>query len=164
VAPAALVAATAYVTLHKMLEADRLRRKTELLLHTQSDVLKLRLQGIEQLVLFMERLSPIELVLRTARSAATSAELQRLLLDTIRQEAEKYLPCQIYVGFDTWQLITGARNAVVSLVNQSAAALPPDETALCLSRKILDSVKELPALPTAEAIDALRQETQHLFA
>ncbi len=164
VAPAALVLASAYMILRRMLEADQHRRQAEIRIHTRQETLKIRLHAIEQLVALMEHLSPPELILRTARSANTAAELQMLLLDIIRKETDEYLAYQIYVSIDTWQLVVGARNTITSLVNQSAAELQPNEPAINLSKKIIENTKDLPNLPTADAIAALRHEAQHLFA
>jgi hypothetical protein len=163
-APAALVAASSYMILRRMLEADLRRKQAEVLFHRRSEILKVRFTAMERLVVLMESLSPAELVLRTTRHAATAGELHRLLLDAVRSEMAQYLSCQLYVSMDTWQLITGARNSVVSLINQSAADVQPDEPAMHLSKKILTDLQQLPAVPTVDAIAALREETQHLFA
>jgi hypothetical protein len=127
-------------------------------------MLKIRLSAMERLVALMERLSPAELLLRTTRQVATAGELHLLLLDVLRTEMEPCLPCQLYVSVDAWQLVVGARNSVISLINQSSAEVRSDEPAMHLSKKILTGLQSLPAVPTADAIAALREETQHLFA
>ena len=163
-APAALVVASSYMLIRRMLEADLRRKQAEVFLLRRSETLKIRLSAIERLVMLMERLSPAELLLRTTRQADTAGELHLLLLDAIRNETEQYLPCQLYVSVDTWQLVTGARNSVISLFNRSAADVRPNEPAIHLSKKILTDLQTLPAVPTTDAIAALREETQHLFA
>lgn len=163
-APAALVVASSYMLIRRMLEADLRRKQAEVFLLRRSETLKIRLSAIERLVMLMERLSPAELLLRTTRQADTAGELHLLLLDAIRNETEQYLPCQLYVSVDTWQLVTGARNSVISLINRSAADVRPNEPAIHLSKKILTDLQTLPAVPTTDAIAALREETQHLFA
>ncbi|MDR1406409.1 MAG: hypothetical protein LBI89_04315 [Prevotellaceae bacterium] len=163
-APAALVMASSYMLIRRMLDADLRRRQAEVLIHARSETLKIRLTAIERLAALMERLSPTELLLRTARCAATAEELQLLLLDTIRSETEQYLPCQLYVSMDTWQLIMGARNTVTALINRSATGVRPDEPAIHLSKQILTDLQSLPAEPAVDAIAALRKEAQLLFA
>jgi hypothetical protein len=163
-APAALVMASSYLLIRRMLDADLRRKQAEVLLLRRGETLKIRFSAMEQLAVLMERLSPAELLLRTTRHAATAGELHLLLLDTIRNEMEQYLPYQLYVSVDTWLLVVGARNSVISLINQSATDVPPDAPAIHLSKKILTDLQTLPAVPTVDAIAALRKETQDLFA
>ncbi|MDR3132891.1 MAG: hypothetical protein LBU42_02575 [Prevotellaceae bacterium] len=163
-APATLVMASSYLLIRRMLEADLRRKKAEILFLRRGETLKIRFTAMERLVVLMERLSPAELLLRTTRQAATAGELQLLLLDAVRNEMERYQPYQLYVNVDTWQQVAAARNAIVALINQSAAEVRPDEPAIHLSKKILADLQALTALPTADAIAALREEAQHLFA
>ncbi|MDR2802316.1 MAG: hypothetical protein LBB31_03770 [Prevotellaceae bacterium] len=163
-APAALVLASSYMLIRRMLDADLRRKQAEVLLLRRGETLKVRFAAMEQLVVLMEHLSPAELLLRTTRHAATAGELQMLLLDTVRNEMEQYLPYQLYVNVDTWQLVVAARNSIISLINQSAADVRPDEPAIHLSKKILTDLQTLPAVPTVDAIAALREEAKHLFA
>ncbi|MDR3351035.1 MAG: hypothetical protein LBN98_05275 [Prevotellaceae bacterium] len=163
-APAALVMASSYMLLRRMLEADLRRKQAEVLLLRRGETLKIRLTAMEQLVALMERLSPQELLLRATRHAATAGELQLLLLDTLRSEMEQRLPCQLYVSVDTWQMVVAARNAIAALINRSAADVRPEEPAMHLSRKILTDMQALPPLPAVDAIAALREEAKLLFA
>ncbi|MDR2358416.1 MAG: hypothetical protein LBD87_01270 [Prevotellaceae bacterium] len=163
-APAALVLASSYLLLRRMLDADLRRKQAEVLLLRRGETLKIRFSAMEQLVVLMERLSPAELLLRTTRHAATAEALQLLLLDTVRNEMGQYLPFQLYVNVDTWEMIVAARNSVISLINRSAAEVRPSEPAIHLSNKILSNLQALPAVPTVDAITALRKEAQLLFA
>lgn len=163
-APAALVLASSYMLLRRMLDADLRRKHAEVLLLQRGETLKIRFAAMEQLVVLMEHLSPAELLLRTTRHAATAEALQLLLLDTVRNEMEQYLPYQLYVNVDTWHMVVAARNSVVSLINRSAAEVRPDEPSIHLSKKILTDLQTLPAVPTVDAIAALRKEAQLLFA
>jgi len=162
-APSALVLVASYMVLRRMLDADQRRRQVELRVHSHGETLKIRLQAIEQLVVLMEQLSPTDLVLRTTRHATTVMELQSLMLETVRKEMVNYLQYQLYVGLDTWQLVVSTRNNLHTLINQSAAELPPDASAIQLSKKIIDAIQQEPEMPNAEALEALRKEAQRLF-
>jgi hypothetical protein len=163
IAPAALVVASNYIILQRMIEADHHRRAIELRIHTRNETVKIRLHAIEQLMVLMERFSPAEFVLRYARNASIAADLQAVLLEAMRKEMENYLPFQLYVNIDTWQLVAGARNSLVSLINRATAALAPNEPAITLAKKIIEFAQaEQDSLP-ADAIEALRKEANLLF-
>jgi len=163
-APASLMLGAVYLVLRRMLEADQHRRKAEILIGAKQETIRIRLHAIEQLTVFMEQLSPMELVTRTTRSAARAADLQLLLLDVVRNEMAQYMRYQLYVSMDTWKLIVNAHTTTNMLINQAAAAVRPEEPAINLSKNLIESLKDLDALPTAIAIEALRKEAQCLFA
>lgn len=164
IAPAAMVVASNYFILRRMIESDNHRRAVELRVHTHHDTLKIRLHAVEQLVVLMDHFMPAEFVLRHARGVSTTADLQATLLDAARKEMEQHLSLQLYVSVDTWQLVEGARNALASLINRAAAALPPDGPSLNLAKKIVELAQaEEDSLPS-DAISALRKETLRWFA
>ncbi len=123
----------------------------------------LRLQAYERLILLMERINPQELVMRYVSHAGTVADLQLLLLSAVRSEMEHNFSQQLYVSNEAWTQVTAARHAVNTLINQAAAALPPEEPAITLSRKIIELSTTLNPLPTASAIKILKAEARSIF-
>ncbi len=139
------------------------KKKTAKETPRNSDVITLRLQAYERLVLLMERLNPQELVMRYVAQAATVSDLQLLLLSTIRSETEYNYSQQLYVSNEAWSQIMAARNSVTSLVIQAATALQPEEPATALSRKIIELSSNLNPSPTHTAIKVLKQEIRAIL-
>jgi hypothetical protein len=163
IAPAALVVASNYIILRRMIEADQRRRAIELRIHTRNETIKIRLHAIEQLMVLMEHFAPAEFVLRHARSTSTVSDLQVVLLDVVRKEMENYLSFQLYVNIDTWQLVAGARNSLVSLINRAAATVAPNEQAINLAKKIIELAQAEQESFTSDAIEALRKEAKLIY-
>ncbi|MDR3235321.1 MAG: hypothetical protein LBT48_01140 [Prevotellaceae bacterium] len=120
----------------------------------------LRLQACERLILLMERINPTELALRYAGSTGTVTELQLVLLNVVRTEAEHNYSQQLYVSSHAWEQVVAARHAVMNLINQSAAALKPDDPAMLLSKQMVDNAATLTPLPTFAAIQILKVEAR----
>src|SRR5687767_12257881 len=82
--PAVLVVGAMFLVIKKFLDRDRQLKIMEIKRSMQKEALPLKLQAIERMVLFMERISPDNLLPRTHRSGITSGQLHSDLLATIR--------------------------------------------------------------------------------
>lgn len=130
----------------------------------KDDFMHLRLQACERLILLMERISPTELVMRhSGNTGSTVADLQLRLLSSIRAEIEHNYSQQLYVSNDVWNYVIAARNGTCTLINQAATALPPDEPAIALSKRIIELSAGLNPLPTTTAIKAIKAEAQTIL-
>jgi len=126
-------------------------------------VLPLRLQAYERLTLFLERISPNQLLPRLGGMVPTSLDFQQVLLTEIREEYNHNLAQQIYLSPEAWSLVTNAMNEVQALINQSAAEVAPDAPAIELSRRILEAVIQQNHQPTEPALRMLKEEVQRLI-
>lgn len=161
--PALIVLATAYFMIHSFLENDNKKRQVELRLNNQKTVTPLKLQAYERLTLFMERISPNSLVVRTQASTFTVKQYQEALIMTIRAEYEHNLTQQIYVSGETWHSIQVAKESIIKLVNMSAKTLPAQAPAIELSKKIIEAAITVGSSPTDTALKILRQEVNNYF-
>ena len=140
-------------------------KKQEWIMHRKSTeiVLPLRLQAYERMCLFLERITPNNLVLRLAGSTESTLEFQQVLLRDIRQEYHHNLAQQLYLSTHAWELITKAQNEVTSLINQAAAEVSPEAPANDLARKIFEKVVEQDIQPTTHALKVLNDEFRRVF-
>jgi hypothetical protein len=121
-------------------------------------VLPLKLQAYERLILFLERTSPANLLVRENGDGLDALSYQQLLLQTIRQEYNHNLAQQIYLSQPTWAVISNAMNQTLVLINQSATGLDSTNSARDLSKKILENAVLNNQNPTQLALDLLREE------
>ena len=131
--PAVLMLILAYLMLSSFMENEERKRKGELRRAAQNQALPVRMQAYERLTLLLERIAPNSLLVRVQPGTLTVREYHTLLTQAIRQEFEYNLSQQIYVSADAWQIITTAKNALVSIINQTASTLDPT---LGISRSI----------------------------
>lgn len=125
-------------------------------------ILPLRLQALERFVLFLERIHPSNLVMRLNNPDLTAAQLQTLLVRTIREEFEYNLSQQLYLSQQTWELIKNAKEEMVALINQATAKSGDESMAGVLVKNIFEMVIEKGKLPSELALDEVRKEFQNL--
>ncbi|WP_247231347.1 hypothetical protein [Telluribacter sp. SYSU D00476] len=126
-------------------------------------VLPLRLQAYERMCLFLERITPNNLLVRLSGSATNALDFQQVLLSEIREEFNHNLAQQVYMSNDAWEQIKKAMNEVVSLINQAAGEVEADAPANDLARKIFEKVIQQDIQPSTHALRVLKQEIQSVF-
>jgi hypothetical protein len=139
-------------------QRDEKKDRMELLIGNNKTVLPVKLAAYERLVLFLERMEPQSIVIRTAENGMTAIELQRDLLATIRAEFEHNYSQQLYVSDNAWKAVTETKDVMVQLVNQTAQTVAVDAKALELGKKIIDNYAALPNSPINMAISVLKTE------
>lgn len=161
--PSLVLFFTVYFFLRTWSKQEEKRRKHEFNMHLKDDILPVRLQAYERIILFLERIAPESILMRIKRQGMTSAQLQAELQNTIRHEYEHNLSQQTYVSSDAWKMVQMARNHILKIVNDSAAELKEGASGATLGKLILEKVMELKTPPSQVAIDFLKKEVQDLF-
>jgi hypothetical protein len=161
--PAVLMLILAYLMLTSFMENEERKRKGELRRAAQNQALPVRMQAYERLTLLLERIAPNSLLVRVQPATLTVREYHALLTQAIRQEFEYNLSQQIYVSADAWQIITTAKNALVSIINQTASTLDPQAPGVDLAKRILEQTLEMERIPTTAALNFLRNEAYMEF-
>jgi len=125
--------------------------------------LPLRLQAYERMCLFLERISPNNLLLRLAPSATSALELQQIILHEIREEYNHNVAQQLYISTHAWEQIVNAMNETVAVVNQAAAEVSAEAPASDLAKKIFSHVIEQEIQPSTHALKVLKEEIRNVF-
>jgi hypothetical protein len=130
---------------------------------TTQQINPLRLQAYERAVLFLERISPPNLIMRISKSSVSAGELHTELLNTIRAEFEHNLTQQVYMNTASWEALKRGKEETIKLINISAAKINASEDAVELSKIILETAMQMEKLPTQLAIDVIKSEVRTLF-
>jgi hypothetical protein len=162
-APALLVLGAMFIVIKRFLDRDRQLRTIDLKKEMHKDSLPLRLQAIERLVLFVERISPDSILTRVHRSGITAGQLHADLLTTIRAEFEHNLSQQIYVSTTAWQAVKTAKDEMAKLFNIALGEVSAHASGVQLSSKIYDLMIQEDNYPHQKAIDVLKDEARHLI-
>lgn len=161
--PALILFFTVFIFLRTWSRQEDKRRKHEFNMHLKDDVLPIRLQAYERIILFLERIAPESVLMRIKRQGMTAAQLQAELQNTIRHEYDHNLSQQTYVSSDAWKMVQMARNHILKIINDSAGELKEGASGASLGKLILEKVMELKTPPSQVAIDFLKKEVQELF-
>ncbi|MCB0515662.1 MAG: hypothetical protein R2798_07170 [Chitinophagales bacterium] len=163
VLPALLVFFTAYWLIQSFLNEEREKREQKFLLRKDNQIIPLRLQAYERLILLMERLEPAALISRVRQEDMNVAELQWALVTSIRAELEHNLSQQLYVGDAAWIALRSSVEETISIINATAAPLNAEDNASVLAKKLLLSFNNQNNLPNRVAILALKKEAAGLL-
>ncbi len=164
VLPSLVVFLTAFYVIRTFFNNEIRKLEQHLKTETKKDTLPLRLQAYERLSVFLERISPANLVLRVLQPGMTAQVLQQVLLQNIRMEYEHNVSQQIYVSTAIWRSISLVKDQLIRDINLLSASMKPDASAKELSKKILEHYLESEeVLPTQQAQDMIKQEVKRLF-
>jgi hypothetical protein len=128
-----------------------------------NSTIQLRLQALERLTLYSERVSLKNLVARTSFAGLGVVDYQLTLLETIRTEYEYNVSQQIYVSNEMWKAIGNLKDQNIYIINQIAAMLPPQAAAIELSKRLLEYAANNNAELSTIVMDALQFEAKKLF-
>ena len=126
-------------------------------------VTPIRLQAYERMALYLERISPNSLILRTFRPGMDIKALQVAMTKNIRDEWEHNLSQQVYLSAESWNRIREAKEEMINLINGSAVKLSADADPTSLAGAIFESCAKS-KIPIDEAIEFMKNEIQERFA
>ncbi|CAN5414042.1 hypothetical protein BH11BAC1_BH11BAC1_14030 [soil metagenome] len=161
--PAALILGGMYLTIKKFIDRDRQIRMLELKTSLHKNSLPLKLQAIERMVLFLERISPDTLLPRIHRGGISAGQFHSDLLATIRSEYEHNLTQQVYLSNEVWSEVKRAKEELLKIINMAASETGQQATGVHLSSKIFDIMIKDENYPHLAAVEALKREARELI-
>jgi hypothetical protein len=156
--PASLVLYAMYLVVKSFLNKDFEKKLVELKFKNSEIVLPIRLQAYERMTLFLERISPHNLIVRVNEGGITAGYLQQKLLHEIREEYNHNMSQQIYMTQETWTAIKQSMENIVTLINTSAQHVSADARSIELAKLILEQLIQSNNDPVAPAMKMLKNE------
>ncbi|MCK5078397.1 MAG: hypothetical protein KAR09_00550, partial [Bacteroidales bacterium] len=135
--PALVVFAVAYFLIRAFLDHEVKQLKEEKKDETRKAISPLRFQAYERIVLFLERISPPNMVLRVNKAGMSKEMLQGELLRTVREEYEHNLAQQIYISDEAWEQVKNAKEEVLSEINTAAAGMTEKNTSADYGQQVI---------------------------
>ena len=161
--PASIVLYGAYLLVRMFIQKEINLKKLEVRGKTIETLLPNRLQAYERMALFLERISPQNLLVRLSTTGMTSKEFHQLLLSEIRNEYNHNVAQQVYITEDVWNLIKNAKEDLILSINDAAGEMSMESTSLDLSRKIFEKSINKQVDTIAHALTELKKEIQQTF-
>lgn len=161
--PASVVLYAVYLMVRSFINKEIELKKLEVRSRSIETILPNRLQAYERMCLFLERISPPNLLLRLNNPIYSAKELHKILLDEIRNEYNHNVSQQIYMSEDVWNMIRNAKEDLTILINEASSTMAPEATGLDLSRKIFELTLEKNVEPISHALTELKKEIQQTF-
>jgi len=152
-----------YFMMKKLIDSFQKKWLLDFRKESQKTVTPIKFQAYERIVLFLERISLENLVMRIYVGGMSKSKLQQELLKAIRTEYEHNLSQQVYVSTTAWRMVRTVKEENLKIVNTAASSLPEAATGMELSQLILKIMAGMNQSPSRTAIDLLKQEIdQHL--
>jgi hypothetical protein len=161
--PASLVLYAVYLTVRTFIIKEIELKKLEIRTRSIETILPARLQAYERMTLFLERISPQNLLIRLNNPGFSARDFQKLLLDEIRNEYNHNVSQQVYMSEELWNQVRNAKEDLIIVINDAASQLPADATSIELSKKIFETVMNKNVDLIALSLSELRKEIQQTF-
>jgi len=159
--PAVIVALLAYYFFSQYVKEQEGQRRFLLHKDNQANALPQKLQAYERITLFLERISPANLVTRVKPYNDDASDYEALLLRTITEEFEHNLSQQIYVTQECWNVVRTSKSATAAIIrktNMSDKVDTSDKLRETILRDLMDT-----AAPSETALEFIKQEVSEII-
>jgi len=163
IVPASLVLYAVYLMVRSFIQREIEFKKLDVRGRSVDTILPSRLQAYERMTLFLERISPQNLLIRLNNPAFSAKDFQKVLLDEIRSEYNHNASQQVYMSEEVWSQIKNAKEDLIILINEAASRLMPDAKSIDLSKKIFEMAMEKKVDLVSLALSELKKEIQQVF-
>ena len=154
--PAGTVLYAMFLVVKSFLTKEMEKKLIDIKIKNTETVLPIRLQAYERICLFLERISPNNLVVRLNDASLSASQFQQVLITEIRQEFNHNLSQQVYLSDEAWEMVKNAMEDIVSVVNIAAQQLKSDEKGVELAKKIFELMMEKNNDPIAIALKRVK--------
>jgi len=161
--PAAIFLYGMYLLVRSFINRDIEMRKLEVRSRAIETILPNRLQAYERLCLFLERITPNNMLLRLNVPGIPAREFHRMLLDEIRNEYNHNVSQQVYMSEAVWNMIKNAKEDLVIQINEASQSMNSESTSLDLAKKIFELSMDKKVDPMGHALSELKKEIQQTF-
>lgn len=161
--PASIVLYGAYLLVRAFIQREIELKQLEVRGRSIETILPNRLQAYERITLFLERMSPQNLLVRLNTASIPAREFHQLLLSEIRNEYNHNVSQQVYMSEEVWNMVKNAKEDLIVTINEAASDMGMESTSLDLSKKIFERTVNKPVDPLAHALTELKREIQRTF-
>jgi len=161
--PAAVVLYAMYLVVKSFIEKELQQKSLEVRGKSVETVLPNRLHAYERICLFLERISPNNLIVRLNNGKYSAEEFQQILLNEIREEYNHNVSQQVYMSDEVWEMVKSAKEDLIVMINDVTSSLPKEATNLDLAKKIFERSMQKDVEPIQDALKAVKAEIRQTY-
>ncbi|MCX8490162.1 MAG: hypothetical protein ORN54_03765 [Cyclobacteriaceae bacterium] len=161
--PASIVLYAVYLIVRSFIQREIELKKLEVRGRSIEMILPARLQAYERMILFLERISPQNLLIRLNNPGFSARDFQKILLDEVRNEYNHNVSQQVYMSEEVWSQIKNAKEDLIIMINESATGMPPEATSIDLAKKVFQMTMDKKVDLINHALSELKKEIQQIF-
>ena len=163
VLPAGLVMGAVTLVMRENRHKVEIKAKYAVFKGSMDKIVPIRLQAYERGILFLERISPENLLLRIDGRELPVGIYHKQLTMEIRAEFEHNVAQQLYIDSESWAAIVRAKEQTIALINQTARSLPQDAVGTELGKRVLNEMVRQESAPAREGIVLLKRDISKMF-
>ena len=120
----------------------------------------LQIQAYERVILFLERIDPNNMIIRTHKNGMNAITLHKELLKIVREEYTHNMSQTNLYSPKSWKTVLNAKDETIQILNIAVNNLSADSSGLDLSAKIFESIASKKISPTENARNLIVKEFQ----
>ncbi|HAH54491.1 MAG TPA: hypothetical protein DCM02_04195 [Flavobacterium sp.] len=159
--PSLITGGVAYYLFVSYFKDQQNTRRWLLQKENKKETLPIRLQAYERMTLFLERINPLQLLVRITPISEDKNEYANYVIAQVEQEFEHNLTQQIYISEECWSIITTSKNATIQMI-RLATKNEKVADANQLREVILSDLLEKP-VPSSAALAFIKNEVGQLW-
>jgi hypothetical protein len=161
--PASIVLYAVYLIVRSFIQREIELKKLDVRGRSIETILPARLQAYERMILFLERISPQNLLIRLNNPGFSARDFQKILLDEVRNEYNHNVSQQVYMSEEVWSQVKNAKEDLIIMINESATGMPPEATSIDLAKKVFQMAMDKKVDLINHALSELKKEIQQIF-
>lgn len=161
--PASIVLYAVYLIVRSFIQREIELKKLDVRGRSIETILPTRLQAYERMILFLERISPQNLLIRLNNPGFSARDFQKILLDEVRNEYNHNVSQQVYMSEEVWSQIKNAKEDLIIMINESATGMPLEATSIDLAKKVFQMTMDKKVDLINHALSELKKEIQQIF-
>jgi hypothetical protein len=161
--PAIVGLGAAVLIIKAFIDKEYRERKNDYVLKNQKIITPIRLQAYERIIMFLERISPGNIITRVQEAGMTARQLQMQLIQQVRAEFEHNISQQLYITDESWEIVKNSKENLIKLINVASKDMRIDSTAFDLTKAILDVYLKVENPPIEVALMKIKQEFYQNF-
>lgn len=147
----------------QMIEQDILNKNVELKAERQKFFLPQRVEAYQRYLLFLNRITPSNIVFRFHNPAHPAKRVQMDILSAIREEFDHNIAQQLFISPKSLKMIKDAKEETIRIINLAGDAVDANALSMDYATKIMELTAEIGKMPTEIASDFMCDELQKLF-
>ena len=126
-------------------------------------IMPMKMAAYERCILFLERVSPHNLLGRVSPGGKTTLQYYGELSEIIRSEFDFNMSQQIYVSNQSWAKLVIAKEELLNMLNVAVAGAPHNAEAIGFANNLVEQLQAQETIITQSAIFALKDEAAEYF-
>lgn len=115
--------------------------------NNNDQLMPLKLQAHERMIVFVERINPSNVLIRSHHQGISVADLQSLVINEINSEYQHNITQQLYIDDATWKVVRKLKEDTIAMIRNGGQGLPIDATGIDLSKKVLTHMSTMDENP-----------------